>query len=285
MSFDNQAHPSAQRENNHTRSLVGLPALKITTPNSHFSQESRHSFFSDVPDETFSLIQRTEISEISELLDKIRLELQTINFKSNSKVAKGDSMNRIAKLIQELRYRLLAGIIHGDLVRKLIELRFDSSIYVLLSLLLFHATGDYSSLSSVTQIEDSPRAMTPNSFDRYFGERIEASNESSKLTDELEKMKKISYELKTSLSEIKDKAELPQSNIEPSRLLFLFDAVSNEMNELEAELTNYKRRESQLLEEHNKLFLKLEKERRMSAQTKSELSTMSSALGRVIRPS
>ncbi len=55
------------------------------------------------------------------------------------------------------------------------------------------------------------------------------------------------------------------------------------MSEAENAVAKYQIRESRLLEEHNKLFAKLENERAKSVQTKNDLNALTSALGEITR--
>jgi hypothetical protein len=55
------------------------------------------------------------------------------------------------------------------------------------------------------------------------------------------------------------------------------------VSEAENAVAKYQIRESRLLEEHNKLFAKLENERAKSVQTKNDLNALTSALGEITR--
>ena len=284
MSFECQTLIYEQKESRSELPSIGPPTLKIVSPSNAFGEESHDSFLEGDAEGNESSVQRTQVSQISNMLANIRLELQSIHLKDGIKHSQVDSMNKVANSIQQIRYLLLCGRVSDDLVRKLIELRFDSSTCTLLTLLVFSGQSSYNSLSSATQIEDSLSPLTPTSFDKYFAVQAEKGHWISKLTEQIEKMRKWLFEIKNYVLEIVDKNEPSQLMAETQIVFSLFEGISIAISEAETAISDGKATESRLLDEHGKLFLKLEKERARSAQATNELAIMASALGKLTRP-
>ncbi len=209
------------------QSLYDLPALKIASPISPFSEETLNSLFTKHATALLSPMEKAQVSEVSEVLECIRVELNALNLASSFKFASGQSINKIARCIQELRHQAALDGVQKEVIRKFIDLRFDPAISVLLSILTFNTTGDLCASFDDIQVEQSPRTMTPSSFGKYFGEKIETISEFSVLSNEFEKMRQVSFEIKNCVGQIFAMNELSNARSQFERLLSLLSSIQD----------------------------------------------------------